>query len=492
VAAARAGTPIAEIPGDFVAVATGAGGAVTLVTSTVGASPYFWAVGGAGGVRFAHGPNVFDVAQGAGLAWQWNRRAVGFLAVLGHTVGLDSLHEAVERTPPASVVTWDGARVALRTEARTWPGFFDQPKASDLDPAVRVLADVFDEMRAPSSAGPWVSLSAGFDSRLLLALCLRAGIKPRALTMGFDASTDVKVARQIATAMGLEHRVIELVPEDYLRHATAIVHRTSGGKTAAHWHTDLYVRAAGLGPGDVHYVGSNGEFARTFYFDRGAIARTLAVGPARMLEPFLLAKFVRRARQLPPALLDVGPSPRALARHAASLVDGVVHGFGDALDAFYTMQRVRHFIGLGLALYSAHGAPRSPFLDARWLRAIARLPRVERLGCNYHRRAIATFDRRLLFFPVGEDGPMEPRAPFFYHLNKAKAVTYSAFDRVLEDPRVVDILAESRSLDDLVPRAVRIDAARAKSPAVEVLLTLHYAGEIGNAAPVTMPARAPG
>jgi asparagine synthase (glutamine-hydrolysing) len=404
-------------------------------------------------------------------------------------VGLDSLHEGVQRTPPASVLAWDGARATLRTESRTWPAVFQQAPNADVDAAVRILGGVFDEMRAPA---PWLSLSAGFDSRLLLALCLRNGIKPRALTMGFDASTDVKVARSIAGAMGLEHRVVELRPDDYLRHARAIVHRTSGGKTAAHWHTDLYVREAGLGANDVHYVGSNGEFARTFYFDRGALARSLAGGPAGLLEAFLFAKFARRARQLPPELLDVGPTPRALARHAASLVSGVVSNFGDALDAFYTMQRVRHFIGLGLALYSAHGDPRSPFLDARWIRAVARLPRTERLGCNYHRRAIATFEPRLLPFPVGEDGaPMGERAPAGYHVKKRPAVSYSAFDKVLDDPRVAELLAESPALDELVPRAARIAAARAKSPAVEVLLALHFAGELGREA-VTTPARAPG
>jgi asparagine synthase (glutamine-hydrolysing) len=244
----------------------------------------------------------------------------------------------------------------------------------------------------------------------------------------------------------------------------------------------LYVRAAGLGPRDVHYVGSNGEFARTFYLDRGAITRALAGGPTALFEPFLLAKLARRARRMPEALVALGPSPLELARHAAGLVKGVAPRFGDALDAFYTMQRVRHFIGLGLALYSSHGDPRSPFLDARWLRAIARLPRSERVGANYHRRAMLRLGPDLMRFPVGEGGPMEPRAPALYYASGKGGVSYSAFDGVLADPRVEEMLAESRGLDELVPRAVRIEAARERSPAAEVLLTLHFAHEVAHGA----------
>ena len=63
--------------------------------------------------------------------------------------------------------------------------------------------------------------------------------------MGFQDSTDLVVARRIAGALGLEHRAVELVPTDYLTHAREIVAATSGSKTMAHWHTDLYERRDG-------------------------------------------------------------------------------------------------------------------------------------------------------------------------------------------------------------------------------------------------------
>jgi hypothetical protein len=103
--------------------------------------------------------------------------------------------------------------------------------------------------------------------------------------------------------------------------------------------------------------------------------------------PFFAAKMQKRAHRLPRALVALGPAPNAFARHAAGLVMPMARSFGDALDAFYTTQRVRNLVGMGLALYSAHCEPRSPFLDARWIRAALHLPREERLGSNYHRRA---------------------------------------------------------------------------------------------------------
>ena len=71
---------------------------------------------------------------------------------------------------------------------------------------------------------------------------------------------------------------------------------------------------------------------------------------------------------------------------------------------------MRNFIGNGLALYSQHCSPRSPFLDSRWIRAIAGLDRSERLGSNFHRRAIAAAAPQLLRFPVEAGGEMEQRA----------------------------------------------------------------------------------
>lgn len=480
-----AGTPIAEIPGDFTAIGEGSwkGRSYTrIVSSIIAARPYYFAQDRGADRPFAHGPTVFEVVRRARLPWRWNPRAVSFLALLGHTVGDDTLHPDVFRVPNAAIITaeGDGAPARIETQDQAWRAVFAREDAPDPDAAVTTLREVFRDMRTDSRAV--LSLSAGYDSRLLLALLLSFGDRPLALTAGFANSTDVVVARSITRALGLEHRVVELQPEDYFTHAREIVRATSGTKTAAHWHTDLYIRAAGSSRDDVHYVGSNGEFARSYYLDRGALTQALGVGPRALMEVFFAAKIARRARRLPQGLLAPGLGALQYARHLTSLIAPFTGSFAEALDCFYATQRVRHFIGNGLALYAQHSLPRSPFLDARWLRAVGGLARHERLGSNHHRRAIATLRRELLEFPVGAGGPMERRAPYLYYLRKDRSVGYSPFDQVIRDPRVLEIVAEATVLDEILPRNARVAEVRRSGPSTELLLTLAFAGELGTMA----------
>jgi hypothetical protein len=473
------GTRIVDLPGDFTAVASGTlddRPYTRIATSLLAAMPYYLARTKTGGL--VHGPTVFEVVRNAGLPWRWNRRAITSLALLGHTVGEDTLHPAVTRAPCATVITVDGDNTSVERQDDAWTSVF-AGSATDPDEAVATLEQVFREMAAP---GGMLSLSAGFDSRLLLALALRAGHKPRVLTMGFDVSTDVRVARQIAAALDLDHTVVEVRADDYLAHARSIVSCTSGTKTAGHWHTDLYARAAGPSAQVAHYVGSNGEFARTFYLDRGLASRAIGAGPNALFSAYFAARMERRARRFPRALLAPGPTPWQLARAIAHSTTVHTHNFADALDCFYATERVRHFIGNGLALYAQHGAPRSPFLDARWIGAVACLPRAERLGSNHHRRAIGALWPGLMVFPVGRDGPIERRAAPLYYLRGRKPIGYSSFGEVLGDPRTREIIVESNDLDEILPRADRAAAVQNRSPAVELLLTLAFAAELGREA----------
>jgi hypothetical protein len=471
-----AGARVSDLPGDFTAIATGNlddRPRVKIVSSMIAARPYFACRTGNG--RFVHGASVFDVVREAGLQWRWNRRAINCLALFGHTIGEDTLHPDVKRLPCAATVTSDGVNVHTVRHDHEWSELFAPRSPTTMEEAISTLAHVFDES-APNDAV--VSLSAGFDSRLLLALALRRGTRPIALTMGHEASTDVIVARQIAVALGLEHRVVKLQARDYLTHARAIVAATSGTKTAANWHTDLYVRHGGLDPNTVHYVGSNGEFARTFFFDLGGVARAAAQGASVLIGPYVAARLARRARRFPSALLAGGPGPLACALDATRSSRDLTKGFLEALDCFYAKERVRHFIGNGLALYAQHCAPRSPFLDARWLRAVAALPRKDRLGSNYHRQAIATLWPRLLEFPMGLEPSLARRAPALYYARRANVVSYSPFAEVAADPKTRELIIEASGLDELLSRHERAAAVERYPASIELLLTLAIASDL--------------
>lgn len=470
------GLPPDEIPGDFVVTARSSRAGEerhVIVTSPVAALPYFYTVANG---RFCHGATVFDVVRSAGLPWRWNERAVRCLAWLGHTFGSDTLHADVRRVPFDAIMRFENGR--LNVIARGfWKTVLGGPVVS-LDDAVSVFAAVSGEMLRDQ---PVLAMSGGFDSRVILAQFLRAGIEPALITMGPPDSTDRLVASAIARDHGLRHHVVELRPSEYLAHARTIVQLTSGTKTARHWHAYFLGReAAGLATGPL-FGGTNGEFARTYYLDLGAPAKAFDLGPAVLAAAYFGARLERRRRRfhLPlPFLRDTGlATALSIARDIAEVVVGPRSAL-DALDFFYASQRVRHFIGNGMALCSAFKPSVSPFLEPRWIRAAGHLRRTDKMGSRFHRRAIAENAPRLLEYPVHAEERVAPRPTPLYWLRRSREVGYDVFAEVIDLPHTREILLDSTLLDEFGPRSERERVMRERHvESIEFLLTLHFAAE---------------
>ena len=123
------------------------------------------------------------------------------------------------------------------------------------------------------------------------------------------------------------------------------------------------------------------------------------------------------------------------------------------LDQTYLYERVRHFIGNGLALYGLSARPITPFLSSEWVNAVARLPRRWKLGSAYHRRAIQLLKPELLdFYEEGTNGAMTVRpVPFYYHRNKVAPVPLYDRDAVFSDPGFQALLPKyADAVGDLV------------------------------------------
>ena len=209
--------------------------------------------------------------------------------------------------------------------------------------------------------------------------------------MGDDDSTDVVVSRQIAGALGLELAVVSLRPEDYLENGATISALTNGTKTARHWHTGIYVWKAALAAQQTLLVGSNGEFARSFFLDKGLPAMLAAqLAPAHALQRLWRFK-LRRSVFRPGETAHVcGPLASEFRQDAQEerlrrMVRFCGGGLLPGLDRFYLEQRVRNFIGNGLKLYSAHATWRAPFLRSDWTGEAWKLARPWKLGSNWHR-----------------------------------------------------------------------------------------------------------
>lgn len=401
---------VTTAPGEFVAVVT-SGDETTLISSMYGIWIHFYAILGG---RLFHADTVEEVVRLAGLAWEWNWRAVADVALLEHTLGDDTLHPAVRRVPAGAVLTFAAGH--LTTRVVDWDVVHPRGTCSPTE-ALRAFNLAIDSGADDRAV---VSLSGGFDSRVILSSFLRRGFKPRAVSLGYADSTDVVIARAICDRFGLELRTVALEPTDYLNHAETISRLTSGTKTFANWHTYLYPLKLGCSATDRLWVGSNGEFARSFYFDKGAVARLADGFHLRAVFDaywrFKLKPIFRPAEiagLCAPLQTEFGPDAQAARR--LRLIAGCPGHFLDGLDRLYLGQRVRTFIANGVRLYAGVTRCQLPFLDQEWVRSAWRLPRMWKIGSNWHRYALAKNCPELLAFPEeGRYPKMASKAPVLY------------------------------------------------------------------------------
>lgn len=473
------GVSPADLPGDCVITGRGTdaeGEFETILSSALCCQNYYTAKTPSG---LVHGPNLFSLVRRGRLGWRWNERSLLSLLTAEFTTDTDTLHAQVERLRPATRVVCRGTRSSERTYPFWETVFAGRP--SSMGEAAEVLRDVVRESATSETA---LSLSAGFDSRVILAILVSLGIQPVVGTMGFAESTDVVVASAMARHYGLQHRRVVLEPEDYLRYAASITEVCGGSKTADHWHTYIYIKKVGFSPHTLHWAGSNGEFARTTWFDRNPLTRIVGRLGLRVAERIIRRRFshgpysarFHDAMHLLPEPLG-GFSVRDVPEHFVSLLRGQKADL-NRLDEFIALNPTRHFIGNGVSLYRSVVGTHSPFLDHRWISRAARLARRARVGSNFHRYCIATFAPQLFEYPLASERKVAAVSPLGMGNPKSPAVPYARFDDVLSLPEAKAILHESRHLQNLFERR-RLERAVRRRNLAPVLLALHFAAEAG-------------
>ncbi len=138
----------------------------------------------------------------------------GQFVALGWPAGDRTLWEGVRVLPGGRRYTFDPGRAVPHAEP-----FFSVPELArrrarnddegdriarageELAKIVAAVFALFPETECP--------LTGGRDSRLLLALCLQAGIRPRVHTRGRPGDADVATAAALARQLGLEHEIRE-------------------------------------------------------------------------------------------------------------------------------------------------------------------------------------------------------------------------------------------------------------------------------------------
>jgi asparagine synthase (glutamine-hydrolysing) len=445
----------------------------TIITSPVGAMHHYYTLAGRPPGGFAHGRRLVDILRQAELPWRWDWQALGDLCQLENLTGNATLHPDIRRVPPGSVLRFRGGEIQIDSR-RAIDGLGRSPGDPD-----RAVAALNEEVGRLAGEAPYLSLSGGFDSRVILSSLLRQGIKPHLITMGSDTCSDVQVARAIAARFGLQHDLVRIDLAEVLEQGQEIASLTNGTKTAWHWHTYLYPRKAQIPSGSSFFVGTLGEFARSYYFDRGRLGQLGDRLPGAALDRFWRLKLHRHPTFLPDELEGVAAPFAAQLREEgiaarAARLRGYCNGsFLGGLTRYYFEQRVPNFYANGIAMYQASSNWRSPFHNRDWQEAIWNLNAGWKLGSNWHRHAIGHNCPELLEFP--EENGFDPqrmltKAPPLYWTRWMRRTPYITYDRSRE-------WFQNRALQDSLLEAAETMADLVDPATVRAILSQHASGE---------------
>ncbi len=424
-----------------------------IITSAHGICQYYYTLDKN---QFYHSDTVLGVLEKSGINWEWNWEALANLSLLDHVLENETLHPNIYRVSQGSILHFYEGK--LKTTTLTW---------DDLHPPIKSTPEnalnIFNQEIAHwmKNHPVCVSISGGFDSRLILSSVIKNGVKPLLVTMGNDHSTDVIISRQIAQSLALELHTIPLSIEQYLQHGEKISVLTNGTKTFRHWHTYLYTYEAKLSSNYRFFIGTNGEFARTFYYDFG---RKSLLKNFFESEVTLTQLWQQKLRSIftPDELKSFNPQfsqqfTQEKQQQRLERIKNLCHQqFLPGLDRFYLENRVKNFMGNGLKLYSDNVFWIAPFLNKEWVSIMWRLNRNWKLGSNWHRFAIEKNLPELLNFPEeGKSAKMYSKAPKNYWENNPKypIIAYGNYAQWLQSDLITEFLLDQVSLiADLVEK----------------------------------------
>jgi hypothetical protein len=364
------------------------------------------------------------------------RSAPGLCAVAGSALWLASLDDDAldpigcqeflatgviyeDRTPWAAVRALPAASVlelrpgGWRRERRWWSIESLEPGSLRGAAAVEAFGTAMLDTCARVGAGcerPVSDLTAGWDSRLLTAFLLEAGVRFETTVTGPADSPDVRLSKKIADALGLAHHVLPLGAPPTADEVFDAIPLTDGLVNAVLYARVLRVHRALSERFDTSLNGSFGEVARGYWWeilrpspdhlgplDGAAIARArYAAGAAPVgfwpvaerLDPVPhFADLVARTdRDLP------GPSPLAF-----------------RLDHTYLRLRMRSWQGRIASSTDRLWPCLSPLIARPALEALLRIPAAERLHNRFARQVLSRHAPRLAALPLESGGPALPR-----------------------------------------------------------------------------------
>ncbi len=271
------------------------------------------------------------------------------------------------------------------------------------------------------------ALSGGFDSRLMLALLLEAGLDPQLFVYGDAGDDDVRIAQAIATAEGLALEHVDkarLGDGDPAENAVRAYFVFDGWKTDGLFDDgadalDRLQRAAG----DTAVLnGSLGEVFRNFFY--------LPQRDGYRLRDLVWSFYSRYAPEACTGAFSV-------ARYEDAMVDDLRQAIGAddrplarvQVEALYPLHRGRYWTGRDVGLNQRFGRTLFPFMEAEVFAGTAAVPIRYKDHGRLEARLIGSAHPGLARHPTSYGfAPAEP-APLRYRLKMATTLLRPAWLR---------------------------------------------------------------
>lgn len=310
------------------------------------------------------------------------------------------------RVLTANTYYWMTANVIRRF----WPIMSPAPRT--VEEAAEELLDASANALKAMARGKSVALTltAGLDSRSILAIALHAGVPVDTYTYGDNHSTKVDrlMGGDLANMFGLEHTVISERIEDPVlkRRLGEAVYSSHHGR----WVGAL--RKHFIGKYDVAVLGNALEIGRSNYTpqrNRGAAAPVTADSMAglhhmkvgkevdRLIDEFGADTFHKASRDAFQAFID-------------DTGFDVVAGMLDPFDQFYWEHRMATWQGVAMSERDFYAEPFIPYNSRRVFEAMLGAPFASRRADEAALRMVEMVDPRLLEFPINPKTWSRPKA----------------------------------------------------------------------------------
>lgn len=267
-----------------------------------------------------------------------------------------------------------------------------------------------------------VSMSGGYDSRLLLALLLDAGMAPRLFSYGEQDCDEGEagLVKQLARAEHLPYECVDktngprVSAAEYPARMKQVFGQFDGWKVDGIFDnlTDADDRAARVASGRVKMNGSAGEIYRNFFYLHD---QTLS---AKKLVWTFFARYDRRACT---ALFE----PRQYENAIAATIARNVEANGRELERYetelaYPLVRVRYWTARDVQINQGFGMCLFPFLEPRLIAGTCDIPVAQKSYGIFEGRMIRSLSPRLASYPSAYGFSMHQDPPFRYRM-KAQA-----------------------------------------------------------------------